>query len=117
MAVASVFFLMAIEEKGWAKKIKTIIAGQKNVWIMRNFVLYILLASYGDDEATNRHSSDTDELLEVCVNIVGNATRYKDEAERSRHLNQIRGQLKAQRETELIKSRAKLAIVRSSGKE
>jgi len=105
-AVASVFFLAAVDERGWPAQARAILKEQQNSWIIRNFVAMVLLGTYLDPTTPAEHDDD---LLECCVEIVVRSTHYSDGAERKRHTALIRSNFRIRRE----KERKKIAAIKA----
>lgn len=109
--VAVAYFLIAVAEPGWAEKTNEVLAGIGNLWVMRNWILMLLLYKYMD----NSSGTDDEAILTLCIDIVGRGTMYRDTAEKRRHGALLRRQLPQAREIERKRQRARAAIKRNQG--
>ncbi|MFT2817161.1 SIR2 family protein [Leifsonia sp. A12D58] len=106
--VTAVYFLIAVAEPGWAEKARTVLSDVGNLWVMRNWMLMLLLYKYME----NSTGAEDDTILRTCVDIVARGTKYKDDAERRRHNALLSRQLPQARELERKRQRAQIAIKR-----
>lgn len=110
-AVASIFFLIAVSESGWATQVKKILKNQTNTWIIRNFVFSLLLSAYFGSDASN---ADDVPILEALVEVLAHSHKYADEPEKARHSRLIRSNMQAFRATQRNKERSQAAIANRS---
>jgi len=85
--IVACFFQYSLAEKGWPARVKQLLQDRGNIWIIRNFFLNLLAYAYSEDEV---EKSDEEDLLELCLMIVEQASRYQDEPERRRHRASVR---------------------------
>jgi hypothetical protein len=105
-AVVAVFFLIAVAEQDWPRRVRQVLASQPNTWVIRDFVLFLIFAEYL--QATR--ADESDELLIVAAEILGRATRYKDDAEKRRHQALMLAHFKKMKEMQAAKDRAQASI-------
>jgi len=100
LIVIASFFLYSLAEPGWPARIMRLIRGRGNIWVIRNFFLNLLAFTYEQDALD---SADADDLLELCLLIVEQASRYSDEPERRKHRASIKSDIEKRR----LKSRVR----------
>lgn len=88
--IAAVFLIYVLGERGWPAQLRKLLRDQGNIWIVRNFVLWLCVMAY-----VHRKNEPADEadLVELCVEIVGRGTRYGSQAEKSASLGLLRQNL------------------------
>ncbi|AQX81538.1 hypothetical protein BWO91_17610 [Plantibacter flavus] len=105
--VIACFFQYSLAERGWPGRVSDLLRQRGNIWIIRNFLLRLLMFAYETDEV---HASDADELLDLCLMIIEQASKYKDEPERRSHLTKIKRDIEQRR----LKSRVRQSYTSSA---
>ena len=93
--LVAIYFLVAAKPAGWEASVRQLLTPLGNVWVVRNFVLYVLLAIYVEQGDEGQLSPD---LLEACLDIVAKSTRYHDGNQRGRHRDEMRKSLQGLRQ-------------------
>lgn len=91
-AIIACFFHYSLGAPGWPKEVMGLLKGQSNIWIVRNFLLHLLIGSYQSDEVAKE---DAEDLLELCVAILQRASNYRDETQMRQHGVALRKDLEA----------------------
>lgn len=104
--VVACFFQYSLGERGWPKRVMDLLNDRGNIWIIRNFFLNLLVYAYSEDEVDE---ADADDLLELCLMIVEQASRYQDEPERRRHRDSVRRDINERR----LKARVRSSYTKS----
>jgi len=84
--IMACFFHYSLREPGWPAKLTALLQFQGNIWIVRNFLLHLLVNTFQTDDVEPEDASD---LLDLCVLIIQRSSNYKDEPEKSRHRGEI----------------------------
>ena len=94
ITIAAAFMIYSVKERGWPQALHNLIARRKNIWVIRNFLLPLLLSDW---VGQNVASEDEDDLLQLCLDIALTSFRYDSDAQRVAHREQIRQSLKRDR--------------------
>ncbi|RKR75905.1 SIR2 family NAD-dependent protein deacylase [Frondihabitans australicus] len=86
-ALAGAFFLYALQEDGWVGRMRVLLEGRGNLWVVARFLLYLCLGAFFDDRVANQ---DSDALLQLCLDLSQRGTNYKTKDERISHREQLR---------------------------
>jgi hypothetical protein len=92
--VSAAFFLFVLKEPGWVAKLAELLRSHEQVWIVRNYLLYLLLKAYYDREVA---SAEGDGLLSLCLDIVQASTRYGHAQNAATHRDHLRSDFQARR--------------------
>ena len=90
-AIAAAFFIFALKEEGWPSDLMTILESQKNLWVVRNFILYLCLQTFATSELT---TTDANGLLELCAEIFARSTQFSSPGERNNHIALFKQRMK-----------------------
>lgn len=90
VAVAAAFMLYSVKDAGWPRALRDLVESRKNIWVVRNFLLPLLMNDYVSETVSQE---DEDDLLNLCAEIVVRAHRYENDAQRRAHREQIRQSL------------------------
>lgn len=85
-AISAAFFLFTLRESGWIDQLKTIVGAQKNLWIFRNFLLYLLLETHRSGDLSD---ADREAIAHLCADIVAKSTSYSSGQEEKLHRRQL----------------------------
>jgi hypothetical protein len=94
LLVTACFFEYSLEEDGWPKRIAALLEERGNIWIIRNFLLQLLVFTYIEDEVSEQDSTD---LLELCVQIIQQSINYSSGPESQEHRAYVLKDLEGQR--------------------
>lgn len=94
ITVAAAFMLYSVKEAGWPKALRALLENRRNIWVVRNFLLPLLMNDYALE---NVSEDDEEDLRNLCAEIVVNAYRYEHDGQRRAHREQIRQSLKRAR--------------------
>lgn len=94
ITIAAAFMIYSVKERGWPEALQDLIARRKNIWVIRNFLLPLLMSDW---VGRNVASEDEDDLLQLCLDIALRSFRYESDAQRVAHREQIRQSLKRER--------------------
>lgn len=94
ITIASAFMLYSVKEAGWPKALRALLENRRNIWVVRNFLLPLLMNDYALE---NVSEDDDEDLRNLCAEIVVNAYRYEHDGQRRAHREQIRQSLKRAR--------------------
>lgn len=99
--VAAAFFVYSLREKGWVEQLRALLAERSSIWVVRNFLLWNLLSVYVNDTARG----ESEELLELALDIVQRSTKYGGDAERLRHRDSLKKNIEAARTRRLTQKK------------
>ena len=88
--IASVFLIYVLGERGWPGQLRKLLQNQGNIWIVRNFVLWLCVMAYVHRE---NDKADEADLVELCVEIVSRGTRFSSQVEKTASLGLLRQNL------------------------
>lgn len=92
--VATAFMIYTVKEAGWATQLGALLENKPNIWVIRHFLLPLLMSDY-----VYRRVATTDEaeLVDLCLNLATSSYRYETERHRVAHRDQIRTNLRQAR--------------------
>lgn len=85
--IAAAFFIVALQDEGWIARLSELLKDQGNIWIIRNFLLFLCLGPFMEDTVSQH---DEDNLLELCLDLAQRAYSYRDTRDRSQHRESIK---------------------------
>lgn len=92
LSIAAVFMLIAVKEPGWVAKVKDLIDGFGNLWVIRNFVGSLLFSSY---VASGPKGQESSQLRDLCLDVIIGGYNYKSVQQRAVHRSQLAADLDA----------------------
>ncbi|MGA4777991.1 SIR2 family protein [Cellulosimicrobium sp. AB352] len=101
--IAACLFAFSLREPGWPGAIRKLLHAGGNLWLSRNFV-YRLLREAHRTSPDSMSKDDREDLMEVCVEIFDRATKYDNDAARWRRLDQLRSDMRQQRQLALART-------------
>jgi hypothetical protein len=99
--VAASFFVYSLREKGWVTRLNELLEGRGNIWVVRNFFVWNLVNVYVSDAARG----ESEELLEMVLDIIQQSTKYDSERSRLRYRDSIKKQIEAAKTRSLTRKR------------
>lgn len=94
LTIASAFMLVAVKEPGWIDQLGELLADRGNIWVVRNFLLTLMIADYVRGRV---REAEHQALRDLIVDIVGRSIKYRSGAERTAHRGQLAQQLESDR--------------------
>lgn len=95
-AVSAAIFEMSVRDDGWIARVRTLVEGRAKVWVVRNFVLPLLIRAFVEDEV---RASQSTELLNLCLDLYQESVSYADHARRVSHRNELSNEFRQVRLT------------------
>jgi len=94
LTVASAFMVFAVKEPGWVGQLKDLLADRGNVWVIREFLLALMIAEYVRGRVS---SSETRSLRDLILDIVARSYKYRSNSERTHHRDRVAAELDSER--------------------
>ncbi|WP_148285562.1 SIR2 family protein [Microbacterium sp. B24] len=94
LTVASAFMLVAVKEPGWIDQLRDLLEKRGNIWVIRNFLLTLMIADYVRDRV---RQADRLSLRDLILDIIGRSFSYHSAAEKTAHRGKLAQQLEADR--------------------
>ncbi|QHT56047.1 SIR2 family protein [Cellulomonas sp. H30R-01] len=93
--MGAAFFAFSVREPGWPAQLSTLLKDIGNRWIIREFLLYLLIESLFSDPRLSM--TDAQSLRDLCVELITGAQRYRDDMQKKAHIAELRQDLDKRR--------------------